>query len=132
MNDLLSRALKHVNLRTLLHLLAIAVAVLAAIPIYANMYGVLLSPMFWMVVSLLLVGCKEAERRLQGVLAVKPSPQQEDELLRLQVELSTTSTTLNKRNKELIAAREENKHLRAEAEAAKTEPVKIEEQELEE
>lgn len=114
MNDLLNRALKHINLHTLLHLIGIAVAMLAAISIYANMYQVELSPMFWLVVSILLVGGKEAERRLQNVLAVKPSPEQEDEILRLQVDLSTTAVTLDKRNKELIAAYEEIKQLRAE------------------
>lgn len=130
MNDLLSRALKHVNLRTLLHLLAIAVAVLAAIPIYANMYGVLLSPAFWMVVSLLLVGCKEAERRLQNVLAVKPSDEQEDLILRQQVELSTVATTLAKRNREMATLQAEIDRLQAE-QAANAEPVKIEELEPE-
>lgn len=117
MNQLLDRILDRIKLTDIIDIIGILSITLSAVVATAESVSLNLPAWATFFVLLAIVFLRGVETWLKRRLASEPSPEQEDEILRLQLDLSTTAVTLDKRNKELIAAYEENKRLRAEKES---------------
>lgn len=79
-----------IKLRDILDLIAIALVILSSVAPLADLAHVALPPLVTFGVLLVIVGLKEAERRLARRLEAEPSPAQAERIAALEAQLTET------------------------------------------